>query len=96
MPMRSITPRNPFSFPIAASMQTQLRPNFRESWSMTRPPSARSRSIRFTTIMRGRPSSSATFQAFSVWTSTPATASTTRRAASAARIPQTISDTKMP
>ena len=41
---------------------TQERPNFFWSWSITRPPSAFSRSIRLTTIIRGRPNSSATFQ----------------------------------
>ncbi len=91
-----MTPRNPFSLPIGASAAMQTRPNLFRSWSMTRPPSAFSRSIRLTTTRRGRPSSSATFQAFSVCTWTPATASTTRIAASAARIPQTISETKMP
>ncbi len=91
-----MTPRKPFSLPIAASMATQLRPNFLTSWSTTRPASARSRSIRLTTTTRGSPSSSASFQAFSVWTSTPATASTTIRAASAALRPQIISETKIP
>ena len=96
IPIRSIAPRKPFSLPMGASTQTQERPNFVWIWSITRPPSAFSRSIRLTTIIFGRPNSSATCQAFSVWTSTPATASTTMMAASAARIAQIISAVKMP
>ncbi len=51
---------------------------------MTRSKEARSRSIRLTTNITGRPNSAANFQTRSVWTSTPETASSTMIAESAA------------
>ena len=56
--------------------------------------SARSRSSLFTKIARGRPASTASSHAASVWTSTPSTAETTTITASTARIAERRSPTK--
>ena len=58
--------------------------------------SARSRSIRLTKTSRGSPYSCANFETFSVWTSTPATASTTSTAPSTTRSPARASAMKSP
>ncbi len=60
-------------------------PNAPTSSSSVRSNEARSRSILFTTTARGSPASAASSQIISVWTSTPSTAETTNRHASAAR-----------
>ena len=77
-------PWNAFSSPTGICSATTPRPNFFSSASITRSKDARSRSMRLTTKITGRPNSAANFQARSVWTSTPETASRTMMTASAA------------
>ena len=82
---RSMTPRKSRSCPIGMLIGTTVRPNVLRSDSSERSRLARSRSNRLTTIRRGTAISSASRHTASVWTCTPATASTTTRAASVTR-----------
>ena len=85
MATRSTTPRNDCSLPSGSWSGTMVRPSTSRSAARERSRLARSRSKRLSTITLGIPSSSAAAQVFSVWTSTPATASTTTTAASLTR-----------
>ncbi len=78
-------PRTRAPAPIGSSNGATWLPKDATSWSRVAWKSARSRSSLFTKIARGRPASTASSQAYSVWTSTPSTAETTTITASAAR-----------
>ena len=80
--------------PIGSSNGATWLPKLDTSWASVPSKSARSRSSLFTKIARGRPSSTASSQAYSVCTSTPSTADTTTITASAARIALRRSPTK--
>ncbi len=75
---------------------TTSRPNFFWSDSIALSKEARSRSMRFKTNRTGRWNSCANFHIFSVWTSTPDTASHTIRTESAAETAARASGAKMP
>ena len=82
---RSTTPVKFRSSPIGSWIGTISRAQSRCSDSRVRSRLARSRSSRLTATIRGRFSAAASDHSFSVWTSTPATASTTTRAPSTTR-----------
>ncbi len=79
-----MTPVNSFSMPMGISSGTTPRPNSSSREARVRSLLALSRSALLITIIRGREYSSQNSHTFSVCTSTPATASTTTTAASAA------------
>ena len=82
MRTRSTMPLRLFSLPMGSCSGVTARPKALVSDSSTRLASARSRSMRLTTIMRGRSMSLQYPQTRWVTTSTPATPSTTTSAAS--------------
>ena len=79
-------PANSCSSPIGSSSGATWLPNADTSWSSVPWNDDRSRSSLLTKMARGRPASTASSQATSVWTSTPSTADTTTMTASTARI----------
>src|SRR5262245_43801997 len=83
---RSTTPLKLLSSPRGSWIGTIARPQVSRSDSSERSSEARSRSRRLSTTIRGSESSCAAAQAFSVCTSTPATASTTSSVPSATRL----------
>ncbi len=93
---RSTTPLNDFSSPIGSWIGITARLHSSRSDCSERSRLARSRSSRFSTIIRGKASWSAAAQTFSVCTITPPTASTTTRAASATCSAATASLKKLP
>ncbi len=80
-----MTPPNSCSSPMGSWIGATCVPNAFVSSSKVRSNEARSRSSLFTKNARGRPASAAISHTTSCWTSTPSTAETTNRHASAAR-----------
>lgn len=93
--MRSITPLNASSAPMGMNRGVAFLPMILRTLSIALAKSARSRSILLMNRSRGRPYSSAASQTFSVWNSTPPTASMTTRAASATRRQLRVSMAKL-
>ncbi len=89
-------PAKECSLPIGSWIGITWRPRLFCSEAKARSRSARSRSILVKWTTTGSSYSAAISQAFSVFTSTPATALTQSTAASAARKPARISEAKMP